>query len=106
MRGTEVVKVYRQAKADSLDDTDTSASTPDHEVPNCLIWPRTSTEEGKGEVVIEGLNVFTPPGADVLASDIVEARGERYDVDGVPGDYRLRGRQRGLLVVLKRLGSS
>ena len=106
MRGTETVKVYRQAKSDSLDDLGTATSTPDHEEPNCLIWPRTSTEEGKGEVVIDGLNVFTPPGADVLASDIVEARGEKYDVEGKPGDYRLHGRQRGLLVVLKRLGSS
>lgn len=106
MRGTETVLVFRAARADSLDDTDDSSTEPDHEVPNCIIWPRTSTEEGKGEVVIEGLNVFTPAGADVLASDTVEARGERYDVDGVPGDYRLRGRQRGLLVVLKRLGSS
>lgn len=105
MRGTETIKVWREAKRDSLEDETTADPNPHHEVRNCIVWPRTSTEQGKGEVVIEGENVFTPPGADVLATDVVELRGKKYDVEGTPGDYRLRGRQRGLLVVLKRLGS-
>lgn len=105
MRGTETIKIFRGAKVDSLDSVDAGDEVAHHEEPHCIVWPRTSEELGKGTVIIEGENVFTPPGADVLATDQVELRGVRYDVEGKPGDYRMRGRQRGLLVVLKRLGS-
>lgn len=101
-KGKEVIEIFRgAAKVDSLDDDTRADPAPHHTEPGCTIWPRTSEEVGKGEVVIEGLNVFTRKGADVLASDRVKARGETYAVDGVPGDYG-----KGLMVVLKRLGSS
>lgn len=106
MRGSETIQVFRDTKRDSLDDDGPLTTEPHHAVEGCIVTPRTSTEEGKGEVVIEGFNVFAPPGSDVLFSDQVELRGERYDVEGVPGDLRsARGVQKQLWVVLKRLGS-
>jgi hypothetical protein len=104
VRGTETVVVVRGTRRDDLDDSEASAPA-EHEIPNCIIWPRVSEEEGKGQVVLEGENVFTPPDADVLASDKIRVRGVLYDVEGKPGDYRMKGRKKGLLVVCKRLGS-
>lgn len=106
MKGTETVLVYRTARQDTLDDVDPAAGGPHHQIDNCIIVPRTSTELGKGEVIIDGQNVFAPAGSDVQADDEVEVRGVLYDVEGVPGDYRsARGKKKVLWVVLKRLGS-
>lgn len=106
MRGNEVIKVLgRKPQVDRLDE-DTVQAGASHQVDGCIIWPRTSTELGRGEIVIDGYNVFTPPNADVLASDNLVVRGVPQQVEGVPGDYRLHGRKKGLLVVTKSVASA
>lgn len=103
MRGAETITVLgRVAQADKLDD-DTVAPGASHQVDGCIIWPRTSVEAGQGEIVIDGLNVFTPPMADVLASDVVVIRGTRHQVVGTPGDYRMGTQRKGLLFQTKSL---
>lgn len=103
MRGTETVTVLRGGQRDENGDETVGASAP-RVIKGCLVWPRTSTEDdARGEVIIEGLNVFTPPGADVLATDRMVARGKEYAVVGEPGDYRLGGAKKGLLVLLGKV---
>lgn len=99
--GKDTISIYREAQAsDSLDDAPAASATPHHTISGCLVWPRTSTEIGKGEVVIDGQNVWAPGrNVDILATDTVELRGERYSVEGVPGDYG-----KGKLIVLNRVG--
>lgn len=74
-------------------------------IAGCVVWPRTSTETGE-EVVIEGYGVFAPPtaaAASIEAEDRIECRGEAWDVDGKPGDFRKKsGKQKGFLLFLKK----
>lgn len=105
MRGAETMVVKPRAQETDRYGDPVGEPTGGGPIEGCIVWPRTSEEEGRGLVVLEGQNVFTPPGADVLARDIVTLRGEDWQVQGEPGDYRLRGRKKGLLVVLGRVGS-
>ena len=100
MRGTETIIVHRSGGRDP--DGDPLPGEPDRTIEKCLIVPRTSTEEGRGEVIIEGKNIFCPPGSDVQANDEVTAQGVRYEVDGVPGFF---GPKRPLWVIVKRRGT-
>lgn len=100
MRGTETITVIPQVVTDRLRDP-SGAAEPPYDIEGCIVWPRQSEEEGKGWVQIDGENVFAPPGSVVPATARVELRGKTYDVEGSPGDYRLRGRQKGILIVLK-----
>lgn len=81
-------------------------TTSELEIPGCALAPRYSheqTEPGR-RAVIEGLTLFTPPGADILPGDNVTARGIRYLVDGEPGDWRspYTGINRGVEITLRR----
>lgn len=105
MRGNETITVKPQVKVDKLR-TSTEAPPAPYDIPGCIVWPRSSKEEGKGWVTIDGENVFCPPGSVVPASARVTLRGVEYEVQGTPGDYRLHGRQRGILAVLKTVGST
>lgn len=72
----------------------------------CAIWPRVSSEDVQArDQIIDGLYVLFPPGADVLATDRVRARGQVYLVDGEPGLYRspLTGTALGPQVSLTRI---
>lgn len=103
-KGSEVVTVSALGTRDRVGDLTPGAAKFTRQ--DAVIWPRTSTEDAsRGEVVIDGLNIFLPGEmpAEVLASDIVEARGKKWAIDGVPGDYRKKGRKLGLLIVVKRL---
>lgn len=78
------------------------------DVTGCSVWPRTSVETGE-EVVIDGYNVFVPANAkpfdiamDFTASDRVVCRGEEWDIEGTPGNYRPKG----ILLLLKRTGAA
>lgn len=75
-------------------------------VQECVVWPRTSVET---EVVIDGYNVYAPPtpvAIDIQASDRVECRGEEWDIEGTPGDYRNKhGKRKGILLTLKKVGT-
>lgn len=69
-----------------------------HQIPGCLVAPRGS-EEGANtfaNTVITGAELFTPAGADVLATDRIIARGVTYDVDGEVGDWGVGGKQAAL----------
>lgn len=87
--GSRTVTVVREQKVDRLDDTPAGAA-PEHDIEGCLVLPRSSYEEGKGWVIVEGRMVVAPYGADVLATDKVRVDGELWDVDGAPGDYENR----------------
>lgn len=85
--GSRTITVFRKAKVDRL--SDVAATETSHDVSGCVILPRSSFEEGKGWVVVEGRQIIAPYGADVLADDEVELPGDptRWQVDGAPGDY-------------------
>ena len=94
--GSRTITVVRQAKVDRLSD-EVAAAPVEHEITGCAVLPRSSFEEGKGWVIVEGLQVFAPYGADITADDRVRTEpGEPlWNVDGKPGDYedkKARGR--------------
>lgn len=97
MRGTETAIVHPSTGKDR-NGVDTWG--PNRTVEGVIPWPRTSAELDDGGTHI-GENVLFPPGSVVKNGDNVTLRGVRYAVDGRPGDLRLRGRKRGLLVLLK-----
>lgn len=87
--GSRTVTVVRAPKVDRL--SDDSSTTPDeHDIEGCAVLPRTSFEQDRGWVVVEGRQVIAPYGADVLATDQVRVDGELWFVDGAPGDYENR----------------
>lgn len=106
MRGAETITVKR---ADQVDwQGDPVGAPTEFEIPFCQVWPRSSTEDSdRGRVIIEGWNVYIPPRSanTVYATDTVVVRGEEFTVDGVPGAYDLKGKDKGMLVVLRRVGS-
>lgn len=72
----------------------------------CAVWPRLSSEDVQArDLVIEGLYVIFPTGADVLSTDRVRVRDETYVVDGDPGVYRspLTGTTLGPQVALTKI---
>jgi hypothetical protein len=74
---------------------------PPRTVEGCVIWPRAVLDyEGRGEVPIKGWNIKMPAGTDIIESDKVVYRNEKWDIDGVPADY---GRK-GVIVVLTAIG--
>jgi hypothetical protein len=102
MRGTESVEI---SAWQSKDWEGNDVFSDPVSVPDCHIWPRTSTEDASaGQVIIGGLNVFIPPPTVIDARDRISARGKTYEVAGDPGEYVL-GRARGTMVVLKRAGA-
>ncbi len=106
-RGVEVIEISEPGPLDSHGDPLPGTSAP-AAATGCIIWPRTSSEDAQqGRRFVEGLNVYVPPGEPVPTSDsVVTARGDRYDVDGVPGRYvSKRGEEKGVLVVLARAGA-
>lgn len=103
--GVETITVIREAKVDRL--SDAAAGAPaEHPVEGCAVLPRSSNEEGKGWVIVEGRMVIAPYDADIEADDQVRVDGEVFDVDGVPGRYRKKGRGKVTIVYLKRVGAS
>jgi hypothetical protein len=105
MRGTEVIHVKRPAPADWQGDP--TGDPEEFDIPFCQIWPRSSTEDAsRGRVIIEGWNVYVPPRSQntIYATDTVTIRGEEFSVVGVPGQYDLKGKDKGLLAVVSRTG--
>jgi hypothetical protein len=97
--------VIRETKVDRLDDAPVGAP-PEHPVEGCAILPRSSYEEEKGWVIVEGRQVIAPYGADVLATDRVRVDGTVWEVDGAPGDYEDRkARGKATMFYLKRQGT-
>lgn len=103
--GTEVVYILPERARDRHGDP-TGAAPAEIEVRGAVTWPRTSIEEGRGEVIIAGLNVFLPGGAPKPGpKDQMRARDEVYDVDGEPGTYLKGGVEKGTIVNLKKVGT-
>jgi hypothetical protein len=103
--GSRTITVVRKPKVDRLATAPTGAP-PEHDVKGCAVLPRTSHEEERGWVVVEGRMILAPYGADVLASDLVKVDGETWEVDGAPGDYEnRRGKGKATIFYLKKLGS-
>lgn len=66
------------------------ADATDTEIPGCIVWPGETDEPNRvaREIVDVIITVAMPPGTDVTAQDRVVVRGEVYEVDGAPFDYR------------------
>lgn len=68
-----------------------------HTIDGCLLAPRGSGEDRTfSNTVITGAELFTPPGADLAATDRVIARGVTYEVEGDVGDWGPAGKQAAL----------
>jgi hypothetical protein len=106
MRGTETVTVIRSSGGFDHNG-DPVGAVDEHDLTNCIVWPRTSTENAeRGIVPLSGYNIWSPPGVDVKATDKIRVRDEINEVEGVPADHRkLSGRRWGVLVVTKRVGA-
>jgi hypothetical protein len=105
MRGNETVHVKRPAPVDWQGDP--TGPPQEFDIPFCQLWPRSSTEDAvAGRVIIEGWNVYIPPRSvnTVYATDTLTIRGLDYNVVGVPGKYDLKGRDKGIIVVVSRTG--
>lgn len=105
MRGNETVIVRRPAPVDWRGDP--TGPPAEFTITRCQLWPRSSTEDAaRGRVIIDGLNLYIPPGSpnSVFATDTVVVRGDEYSVVGVPGAYDLKGKDKGMIVVLSRTG--
>lgn len=75
-------------------------------VEDCGILPRTAEGE-RGTVIITGLEIWAPAGTRVSAVDKIRARGEVWEVEGVPGVYtNRRGVEKGVRIMVERVGVS
>lgn len=103
VRAARVSDPY-SGEVERLDWTSTTSAA----IPGCGVAPRVSEEPlGEGRALVStGLVVFAPTGADIGRLDRVIARGETWDVDGDPADWRnpFTGWAPGLAVNLKRIG--
>lgn len=103
--GERTVTVIREPKVDRLDDP-AQGPAAEHDIDGCAVLPRSSNEEGKGWVIVEGRMIIAPFGSDVLGTDKVRVDGEVWDVDGAPGDYENRKAVgKATIFYLKRQGS-
>jgi hypothetical protein len=103
--GSRTITVVRKPKVDRLATTP-AGTPPEHDIEGCAILPRTSHEEDRGWVVVEGRMVIAPYGADVLATDLVKVDGETWEVDGAPGDYEdRRAKGKATIFYLKKQGT-
>lgn len=105
--GTETVVLQAPTAKDNHGDPLPDAEQPAPvTVQGCITWPRTSTEEGRGEVILDGLNVFLPPGAPQPdPKGTVTARGTVWEIDGAPALWLKGGTEKGTTLVLKRRGT-
>lgn len=103
MRGNETVRVTPKVEVDRLRGPIGTAADP-YDLEGCIVVPRSSREEGKGIVGIEGFDVFyfgklaAPP-----HTAEVEVRGETHEIADIPRDYIIRGRRKGLIFTTKRV---
>lgn len=104
--GARTVVVIREPKRSKLD-PEPATAPPEHDITGCVVMPRTSHEEEKGWVIVDGRMVIAPFDADILATDKVRVDGTVWEVDGEPGDYEDRkARGKATIFYLKRLGTS
>jgi hypothetical protein len=105
--GSRTITIIREKKRDRLDDSPVAPPT-EFDIPGCAILPRTSYEEERGWVIVEGRMVVAPYGSDITADDQVSIKGSTdvWEVDGEPGDYETkRGKGKATIVYLKKAGT-
>lgn len=100
-RGTPTVDPY-SGEATGVDWT-----TPTElAIPGCAFNPGRSTEplQDARTAVLTQPEVYAPYGSDVLAGDRLVVRGDVYEVDGNPADWRspFTGWEPGMVIPLKR----
>lgn len=108
MIGETVVRVRPGETTDRYGATVADWANPDEaDIEGCAFAPGdTSEDHSAGRVaVIAGPTLYAPPGADIAPHDRIEARGEVFEVDGVPADWRspYTNRCHGLAVPLRRV---
>ena len=100
-RGTPITDPY------SGEATGISWATPTLlTLPGCGFNPGQSSEpvQDARNAVITRPEVYAPFGSDVLAGDRLVIRGDTYEVDGTPADWRspFTGWESGMVIPLKR----
>jgi hypothetical protein len=75
-------------------------------IDGCAVAPRSTsdiTDRGRHGVIV-GLSLFTPYGADIVHSDLLEVDGVTYEVDGEAGPWKSPFTQweAGMEIALKR----
>lgn len=87
------------------------AAADETDIEGCAVAPRQAggvageeTSSGRQGVLV-GMTVYTPPGADVVATDRMRVRGQLFEVDGEPSDWRnpFTTLARGVEVALRRV---
>jgi hypothetical protein len=82
------------------------SSVTDTAVAGVAVAPRLEGEDrtlGRQGVVV-GLTLYLPPGSDIAATDRVVVRGDVYEVDGEPGDWRSpHSTAKGIEVAVRRV---
>lgn len=104
-RGVETAIVSRPGVRTRLGDLTPGAVVGP--LTGCIVWPRTSSENAdRGVVIIDGYEVWAPAPItiDIKATDVINVRGEDWNIEGRPGDYRKNGVKLGLMLLLKRSG--
>jgi hypothetical protein len=79
------------------------------EVTGCAVAPRVNADtddtdtRGRQGIVV-GLTLYAPPGTALTATSRVQVRGETYEVEGLPGDWRnpYTGRAVGISAALRK----
>ena len=75
------------------------------DIPRCSVQPAATALDQDGRVlaISDGLTVYAPPDADVLAGDRIEYAGQIYEVNGVPRVWHSpSGRLRHVQLILTR----
>jgi hypothetical protein len=104
----ETVTLIRRTRTGQDSDGNDTWSTSEVDVPGCAVWPRGSSELVQGQdMVIVGLTVLLPTGTAVVATDRARVRGDLYEVDGQPGEWRscFTGLSSGVQVALTRVAA-
>lgn len=88
---TETITRIRPAEKDGFGDP-VPGSGGELDLTGCLFAPGPSAEmlNGANQVDVDG-TVYTPPGADVLATDRLRIRGDEYEVVGRPRNWGKAG---------------
>lgn len=112
MRGNCDAKVLAPVTVPGTDDYGDPVAAPagsaDVELVGCVKAPRSSEERRteRSPAVITGLTLYVPgdQGAAILPSSLLEVDGERWEVEGEPGQWvsPFVGRRRGVEVALAR----
>ena len=104
--GTETVVVQRPAPRDRFGDPE-GEPIPLGTLTQCHVIPRMLDEDSdRGQVIIEGYQVITPPpGFEIPADAQVVVRGETQQVDGQVGDFRKKGRSVATIFYTKGYGT-